>query len=588
MTLNHKIWGVALAALLAGCAQSPPSSGIATDVWIIQLPEQHVTSNHTPPDAKSFAPSTLYSLLVAEIAGHQGLPEVTLHHYLQESVKTRDLGIIKQTLEIAEYLNDDDSLLQAAILWTEVEPDNPRPFSIAFEELIQQNRFTAAQPLLQTMLQLGGLDGRYAIHSLIQRGNAMSPEERQRYLAFFKEQLRTAADNPYYLYATASLLANSGHLEEALAISQRAIARDPRYTRAVLLEAELQEQLGHLSTAVNHLSEYLVEIERRKYRNHKEFRLFYTRLLLKQQRFTEAEAQAEIVALKNRHDENILYYLGVLMLDYGRLDASEYYFNLLPDLTGLTGELHYYLGRIARLRGDQQQALKHFASVDDSRYLLSSLNEIGHILNGVEDQSILSQIFADVRSEHPYYAPLLYAIESHWLVQQEQSSAALPLLNEALELYPDDARLLFNRALLWSKLDNRFNMEKDLHKLLNMHPPTITGWSFSSYTPTDPVQRYMTVEGMMGKASTTKTEDPVILDGIGWVLHNSGDFEGALYYLKKAYAILPDPEIAAHLGTVYWKLGQPELAKKVWKTSLKQHPHYELLNQLSTITDDSL
>lgn len=408
MALPQQILVLMLASILsAGCAKSPTKSDLATEAQISILTSIDPIAEFVWSDERSFETSTLYSLLVAEIAGQRGLPEVTMHHYLQQASKTQDLGIIKQTVDMADYLNDDDSLLQATVLWALVEPDNPTPFSIATDKLIQQGRFREAKPLLKRTLELGGLDGIYTIHSLISLGNRMPPEDRQSYLALFDDLLQITPDNAYYLYAKASLLAHEGRYSEALETSQQAIQSDPKYSRAVLLEADLQDKLGHLDRALAHLQEHLGEIERRKYRNHKEFRLLYTRLLMKKHLFAEAEAQAEIVALKNRHDENILYYLGKLMLKYEHLDASAHYFSLLPDLTGLTGELRYYLGRISQLRGNQQQALEYFASVDDSRYLLSSFNEISKILDLAEDQPRLSTIFAEIRGKFPSYAPLL-------------------------------------------------------------------------------------------------------------------------------------------------------------------------------------
>ena len=33
-----------------------------------------------------------------------------------------------------------------------------------------------------------------------------------------------------------------------------------------------------------------------------------------------------------------------------------------------------------------------------------------------------------------------------------------------------------------------------------------------------------------------------------------------------------DPEVAAHLGEVYWVMGDEKAAKKIWETALKDTP----------------
>ena len=53
-----------------------------------------------------------------------------------------------------------------------------------------------------------------------------------------------------------------------------------------------------------------------------------------------------------------------------------------------------------------------------------------------------------------------------------------------------------------------------------------------------------------------------------------GKAEEALPYLQKAMAILPDPEIAAHLGEVQWFLGDRQAALQSWQRGLVQSPNH--------------
>ena len=61
---------------------------------------------------------------------------------------------------------------------------------------------------------------------------------------------------------------------------------------------------------------------------------------------------------------------------------------------------------------------------------------------------------------------------------------------------------------------------------------------------------------------------------MGWVLFVMGKAEEALPYLQKAMAILPDPEIAAHLGEVQWFLGDQQAALQTWQRGLAQSPNH--------------
>jgi predicted negative regulator of RcsB-dependent stress response len=47
--------------------------------------------------------------------------------------------------------------------------------------------------------------------------------------------------------------------------------------------------------------------------------------------------------------------------------------------------------------------------------------------------------------------------------------------------------------------------------------------------------------------------------------------------LERAYALRPDPEIAAHLGEVFWMLGRKDDAQRTWREAQKKNPANEEL-----------
>jgi tetratricopeptide (TPR) repeat protein len=67
------------------------------------------------------------------------------------------------------------------------------------------------------------------------------------------------------------------------------------------------------------------------------------------------------------------------------------------------------------------------------------------------------------------------------------------------------------------------------------------------------------------------------MDSLGWVYFRLGDLPNAIEYLRRAYEIQADPEIAAHLGEALWKQGQQEEAKLIWEQALKAYPENDVL-----------
>ena len=84
-------------------------------------------------------------------------------------------------------------------------------------------------------------------------------------------------------------------------------------------------------------------------------------------------------------------------------------------------------------------------------------------------------------------------------------------------------------------------------------------------------------ETLIEQALKLAPEDPFIMDSMGWVLFRMNQNDAALTFLKRAFEIRPDAEIAAHLGEVLWAMGRHDEAKKVWASALKESPANELL-----------
>ncbi len=546
---------LALTLLLGACAYQPPQP---TTLQSRAEAEAIVT----PPQG-SFEATTLYALLVAEIAAQRNMPQITLHNYLREAERTEDINITRHAVQLAEQSRDPQSRIKAALLWAKLEPNNPEPNSIAAAALIYQGDSERALLLLETALTNATLE---TIDALSERTQKMSPAERDSYLKRL-EQLSTAdPSQPILLYAQASLKRFDNDLKPALRLVQQALSYDPKFDRAILLEADLQARSGHLDTALGHLREELNQ------REHKQMRSLYARLLLQKGQFAAAKQQTDLLNTQYPDDHNLQFYLGVLMLEHEQIELSETYFNQLARKFGINSTLHYYLGRIADHKQQSNTALQHFLKIDDSPYLAAGFSEIGKLLNQATDEAQLRQIYQQKRHQHPDQSALLFALEASWLTEQELPQQALLVYSQALTQHPDNTQLLYNRAMLSEQLDKLEQMEQDLNQLLNLDPNNATALNALGYSLTNRTDRHSEALALIRKALKLKPEDPAILDSMGWVHYQLRDYPLALQYLLRAYENYPDPEIASHLGQTYWKLGRPDEARKIWTEALQRHP----------------
>ena len=70
---------------------------------------------------------------------------------------------------------------------------------------------------------------------------------------------------------------------------------------------------------------------------------------------------------------------------------------------------------------------------------------------------------------------------------------------------------------------------------------------------------------MLEKANKLKSNDPFIIDSLGWALFKLERFEESKEYLQLALRLMPaDPIVNDHYGDVLWKNGKKIQARYYW------------------------
>ena len=75
---------------------------------------------------------------------------------------------------------------------------------------------------------------------------------------------------------------------------------------------------------------------------------------------------------------------------------------------------------------------------------------------------------------------------------------------------------------------------------------------------------------MLKIAYDSKSNDPYIIDSIGWAYFLIDEYEEAEKYLKRAVELMPDdPIVNDHYGDILWKLDQKIQARYFWNSVLR-------------------
>ena len=75
---------------------------------------------------------------------------------------------------------------------------------------------------------------------------------------------------------------------------------------------------------------------------------------------------------------------------------------------------------------------------------------------------------------------------------------------------------------------------------------------------------------MLEKAYAAESDDPYIIDSIGWAYYLINDFNKAEKFLKRAVELMPeDPIVNDHYGDILWKLNRKIQARYFWSSVIK-------------------
>ena len=88
---------------------------------------------------------------------------------------------------------------------------------------------------------------------------------------------------------------------------------------------------------------------------------------------------------------------------------------------------------------------------------------------------------------------------------------------------------------------------------------------------------------MLKKAYKLESDDPYIIDSIGWAYYLINDYEKAEKFLKRAVELMPDdPIVNDHYGDILWMLDRKIQARYFWKNVIKmENTEEEMIEKIN-------
>ena len=591
MNLSCRLAAALVAAAIYGCAVKPVSdSSPLAAPGPVQAADEQASSAHRsagaplasvegPLPAVDLSPQILFQILAADMALQRGEGGAAWNTYSQLARQTRDPRLARRATEIALGGRALNEATQSARLWQELSPESTQASQTLETLLLASGKLSDVEPMLAARLSRARQAGTLAeTYPALQRSLLRSPD---RAAAWQMLQRLSATDLNEPQARLARLALASAARDEAAAVSEAraAIALSPA-SESVLIAAtrQIAQSPDGLPEAERVLAEFL-----EKNPQSVDARDLYARVLLADGQADKARSQFEQALSKSPANPSLLLALAQLSQQDRRFADARRYFEqylAIPSLPRRDRHLAWIqMAQVAADEGRPDEAFKWLDQVPEGDEYLSAITKRAQLMAKSGQLEAARAVLQKAPATSLSDKALMITAESQLLRDARRNQESFDLLTRGLQEYPDQTDLLYDHAMAAERLDRVDDMEKSMRRLIELRPDHAHAYNALGYSLADRGLRLPEARSLIEKALALSPDDAHIMDSMGWVMFRQNDLEGALKFLRKAYAIRREADIGAHLGEVLWSTGQRDEARAIWRDVKAREPDNTTLQE---------
>lgn len=576
----------ALGLLLAACAapRAPDASALPTEAAATAAAR---TSTHGSSDAPAetlpavaLTPELMYQVLASEIAAQRGQVDSATATYLSIARQTRDPRLARRATELALAERSLDRALPAARLWHELSPDSAVATQTIESLWLSTGRYEDAEPLLRTRLERARAQHQLPqTYTQIQRLLARSSDP-QAALAMLQRLAAPDAAVPAARLALAALAHAAGDTVRAASEAEAALALDGSSEPAAIAAARYVAQTPRGNAGALSLLESFLKRQPKAI----EARFTLARLLAAEGRTDAARSQFE-TALKQEPDSPaILFSLAQLAHQVKQPKVATDYLKRylgLPERVQRDNDPAYlFMGQLAEEARHYEEAIGWYEKVGrHDEQFLPALTRRAILMGKTGRIEAARELLRGTSVSNARERALLTSAEAQVLREAGRDTDAFEVLDQALAHAPESTGLLYDHAMAAERLDKLDVMEADLRKLISLRPDYAHAYNALGYTFADRNIRLDEAQQLIEKALSLSPDDAQIIDSLGWVLFRRGQYGPAIAQLEKAWRLMPEPDIGAHLGEALWRAGRTDEARRIWGSAAASDPENRTLKE---------
>ena len=280
-------------------------------------------------------------------------------------------------------------------------------------------------------------------------------------------------------------------------------------------------------------------------------------------------------------DDDFIFRVALLCFDKKKYDLSEKFFNILLSKSYAPDNINFFLGQIDFNRKQYNEALLHYKRITQGTFVNTKLVNVAKALSKQHD---LSRAYKYLETEVKIKTSndLLNLLSLKMSLHQDPYDAdkVLDIASEMLQIFPENQRALYSRALAYEKKGAINLMSMDFEKMIDFDPYNSIALNAYGYSLSLHNTQLDYAEELIRRAINIDPGNPAILDSLAWILFLNGSYKDAYKYASLAYSKDQDPEIVSHYYQILLKNGLTEKAQEILQKSLITNPENNDLLQL--------
>lgn len=552
-------------------------------------PFESVEHIHLHPNALPGVELTgemLYKLLVAEFAAARGELGLATDLFYETARSTSDPRLAKKAFQYAMASRNFPAANRAAQLWALIAPNDP-------DAMASSLAMSAANGETQGLAQAlwGRIEKAQDKEVSIGQASAITSKLEDKTAAY--DVLRSALREPVHsLPITWLALADAawaaGDPGRALAHAQKAQELDPASEPAAQRKLEyglkvdpteaIAEANGYLEqhpqaddlglllvrrlTETGKVDQALARIQSMRQQAPENFDLLYI--------------EAEVNARSERYDQAkalLNEYIAVQMQRRESIDDKAS--NAIADAS----DARLMLVKIAERQGDLHMAIDQLRQVDDPVLVFQARIHQAVLYGRSGDVAQATRILENVAPRNHQERTVVVLTQASIYRDAGRTDLAVETLEKADKTLPDTTEIKYDLGMLYERQGNYQKFEEMMRRIIELKPDDANAYNSLGYTFAEQDTRLDEAQVLLEKALQLEPGNPFILDSVGWYLYRTGDYDSAVQYLRRSFDLMPEADVAAHLGEVLWVMGRKDEARDIWQQGLEKDANNETLSK---------